>query len=77
MVLARRSLTRPDEIAHYFPYAPLACTIADLSSGPHSFFAAWKHSSIAYSIPATFAMVLRWQWQWQWQWQWRAVAPLS
>ena len=30
-VLARRSLTRPDEIAYYFAYAPLACTIADLA----------------------------------------------
>ncbi|MFB7867871.1 hypothetical protein [Streptomyces sp. NPDC056069] len=30
-VLARRSLTRPDEIAYYFAYAPVACTVADLA----------------------------------------------
>ncbi len=30
-VLARRSLTRPDEIAYYFAYAPVTCTIADLA----------------------------------------------
>ncbi|MFF5638163.1 IS701 family transposase [Streptomyces sp. NPDC012825] len=30
-VLARRSLARPDEIAYYFAYAPLACTVADLA----------------------------------------------
>ncbi|MFD5995910.1 IS701 family transposase [Streptomyces bacillaris] len=30
-VLARRSLTRPDEISYYFAYAPLACTVADLA----------------------------------------------
>ncbi|WP_051808139.1 IS701 family transposase, partial [Streptomyces sp. NRRL F-2664] len=30
-VLARRSLTRPAEIAFYFAYAPVACTVADLA----------------------------------------------
>ncbi|GGW13415.1 hypothetical protein GCM10018980_72250 [Streptomyces capoamus] len=30
-VLARRSLTRPEEIAYYFAYAPLTCTVADLA----------------------------------------------
>ncbi|MGG2463786.1 IS701 family transposase [Streptomyces sp. RGM 3693] len=30
-VLARRSLTRPDEIAYYFAYAPVVCTVADLA----------------------------------------------
>ncbi|WDO11335.1 IS701 family transposase (plasmid) [Streptomyces murinus] len=30
-VLARRSLTRPQEIAYYFAYAPVTCTIAELA----------------------------------------------
>nr|WP_107470308.1 IS701 family transposase [Streptomyces sp. 3211] len=30
-ILARRSLTRPEEIAYYFAYAPVTCTIADLA----------------------------------------------
>ncbi|MFK0223823.1 IS701 family transposase [Streptomyces vinaceus] len=30
-VLARRGLTRPEEIAYYFAYAPVTCTIADLA----------------------------------------------
>ncbi|WP_371129957.1 IS701 family transposase [Streptomyces sp. 2231.1] len=30
-VLARRSLTRPEEIAYYFAYAPVTCTVADLA----------------------------------------------
>lgn len=30
-VLARRSLTRPHEIACYFAYAPVTCTVADLA----------------------------------------------
>ncbi len=32
-VLARRSLTRPDEIAYYFAQAPVTCTVADLARG--------------------------------------------
>ena len=30
-ILARRSLKRPDEIAYYFAYAPVTCTVADLA----------------------------------------------
>ncbi len=30
-VLARRSLTRTEEIAYYFAYAPVTCTVADLA----------------------------------------------
>ncbi len=31
VLLARRSLARPEEIAYYFAYAPTTCTVADLA----------------------------------------------